>query len=285
MPVVTIDLPKVTVEVVTLNGVPMNRVTITTSGDLKEIRWDLLPISLAVQQLSGAGGTAGVPGSSDATALLQSAGNTLLTAIRDAQATEVTLAALNAKNPALIAGRVPVDGSGITQPVSGNVSVFTDALPIDLPLVTVAATAYTDRQVMAWDPAGVTVRGSVSVAFAWWLDHLTFLSRFAGTFRVIVFHAPPVGSTITVGTIPAIPNTDHGKIAAILEYGAGVAFDDTASFYLVQNGGSVTLPKLIRFPDASTKLYFLVQSIGANTTTGNQDFQLTGSLALATTRV
>ena len=135
MPVVTIDLPKVTVEVVTLNGVPMNRVTITTSGDLKEIRWDLLPVSLAVQQLSGAGGTAGVPGSSDATALLQSAGNTLLTAIRDAQATEATLAARLSE--ATYAARQPTIGQK-TAATSVPVVIASDQLAITTRSLTVA---------------------------------------------------------------------------------------------------------------------------------------------------
>lgn len=37
--------------------------------------------------------------------------------------TEATLSAVNAKLPALVSSRVPVDGSGVTQPVSGTVAV------------------------------------------------------------------------------------------------------------------------------------------------------------------
>lgn len=38
-------------------------------------------------------------------------------------ATEVTLASVDSKTPALVSGRVPVDGSGVTQPVSGTVGI------------------------------------------------------------------------------------------------------------------------------------------------------------------
>lgn len=49
-----------------------------------------------------------------ATSALQSTGNT-------------TLSSIDGKTPALISGRVPVDGSGVTQPVSGEVSIGTSA--------------------------------------------------------------------------------------------------------------------------------------------------------------
>lgn len=38
-------------------------------------------------------------------------------------ATEATLASVDSKTPALVSGRVPVDGSGVTQPVSGTVGI------------------------------------------------------------------------------------------------------------------------------------------------------------------
>lgn len=75
---------------------------------------------------SGGGGVAG-----DASAANQVIGNTKLTSIDNKVATETTLVAINTKTATLVSGRVPVDGSGVTQPISAA----------SLPLPTGAATS------------------------------------------------------------------------------------------------------------------------------------------------
>jgi hypothetical protein len=75
---------------------------------------------------SGGGGGAG-----DASAANQVITNTKLTSIDGKVATETTLSAINTKTATLVSGRVPVDGSGVTQPISAA----------SLPLPTGAATA------------------------------------------------------------------------------------------------------------------------------------------------
>jgi hypothetical protein len=66
-------------------------------------------------------------------------------------ATESTLSTINGKLPALVSGRIPVDGSGVTQPVSGSVGI-TGSVAVTGPL--------TDTQLRA---SAVPVSGTVSV--------------------------------------------------------------------------------------------------------------------------
>ena len=74
-------------------------------------------------------------------------------------ATETTLSAINTKTPALVSGRVPVDGSGVTQPISAA----------SLPLPSGAATEATLAAMSAKLPAALgqlAMAASVSVAIA-----------------------------------------------------------------------------------------------------------------------
>ena len=78
------------------------------------------------------------------------------------QAKETTLSSIDTKTPALVTGRVPVDGSGVTQPVSGTVTVsnmvsqgLTDAqiratpLPVSGTVSTGLSQPLTDTQLRA----------------------------------------------------------------------------------------------------------------------------------------
>ena len=65
---------------------------------------------------AGAGGGGG--GGGDASASNQVIGNNELISIDNKVATEITLSAINTKTANLVSGRVPVDGSGVTQPIS-----------------------------------------------------------------------------------------------------------------------------------------------------------------------
>jgi hypothetical protein len=84
--------------------------------------WDVGLLEWVVMtQPSGGGG--------DATAANQVIGN-------------ASLASIDGKTPALVGGRVPVDGSGVTQPVSGTFWQATQPISaVSLPLPTGAATA------------------------------------------------------------------------------------------------------------------------------------------------
>jgi hypothetical protein len=92
----------------------------------------------AIGGISGGGG-GGTPGGS--TAALQTVGNT-------------SLSSINTKTPALVDGKVPVDGSGVTQPVSGTVAVSN--LPVTQPIS--GSVAVNNL------PATQPVSGTVSVA-------------------------------------------------------------------------------------------------------------------------
>lgn len=97
---------------------------------------------------SGAGGLATAAKQDQQTALLTDIEN-------NTDGLETSLTSLDNKTPALVAGRVPVDGSGVTQPISA----------VSLPLPTGAATEGTlanlDSKVIAVDTTDVTITNSV----------------------------------------------------------------------------------------------------------------------------
>ena len=61
----------------------------------------------------------------DGISVAQETGNlaTIVSKLSSDPATQTTLSAINVKTPALASGRVPVDGSGVTQPISGSVGL------------------------------------------------------------------------------------------------------------------------------------------------------------------
>lgn len=80
-------------------------------------------------------------------------------------ATEATLAAINGKLPALVGGRVPVDGSGVTQPVSGSVTV-TQATGTNLHIVCDGGTCggaspFADNSAFTFGTSGISNIGFV----------------------------------------------------------------------------------------------------------------------------
>ncbi len=89
-----------------------------------------------------------------ATAAKQDTGNTSLGSIDTKLTSQATaakqdtgntsVASIDTKTPALVTGRVPVDGSGVTQPVSGTFWQATQPVSIaSIPLATGAATEVT----------------------------------------------------------------------------------------------------------------------------------------------
>lgn len=89
------------------------------SISVKNYYWDVLLLSWVVGTQPGGGG-----GGGDA-----SAANQVLQ-LAQATAAAVSLASVDTKTPALVTGRVPVDGSGVTQPVSGT--FFQATQPVSL---------------------------------------------------------------------------------------------------------------------------------------------------------
>ena len=77
-------------------------------------------------------------------------------------ATETTLAAVNTKTPALVSGRVPVDGSGVTQPVSFTWSGLTDGQLRATPVPVSFATAQPVTVASLPLPAGAATEATLS---------------------------------------------------------------------------------------------------------------------------
>lgn len=104
----------------TINGAGFTRVCLTAQG----VVTPTANVTLRSTDLSAGGSSSG--GTSDATAAKQDIGN-------------ASLASIDGKTPALVSGRQPVDGSGVTQPISAST----------LPLPTGASTAAKQDTVIA----------------------------------------------------------------------------------------------------------------------------------------
>jgi len=97
-----------------------------SSGDVLQVVYEVVsanPLTDAQLRASdvGVNVSATVLATGAATSSNQSIANTLLTNIDgDTTAIAASVANIDGKNPVLVSGRVPVDGSGVTQPVSGT---------------------------------------------------------------------------------------------------------------------------------------------------------------------
>jgi hypothetical protein len=104
-----------------------------------------------------------------------------------------SLSSIDAKAPALVSGRVPVDGSGVIQPVIGVVSV--DNFPAD--------TALTDAQLRA-SPVDVTIddiKAGLDLIFDALSQLPMALDAASGRLRVML---DPLGGAQTLGTITSV---------------------------------------------------------------------------------
>lgn len=119
------------------------------------------PVSIAsaVPVTDGGGsltvdGTVGVSGTVTVTGTVALSGTSAVSAaslpLPTGAATQATLASVDTKTPALVSGRVPVDGSGVTQPVSlAAVSIGTSAgKTLAMTTATITTTATTANQVI-----------------------------------------------------------------------------------------------------------------------------------------
>lgn len=212
------------------------------------------------------------------------------------------------KIPALVGGRLPVDGSGVTQPVSGTVTA--DVSAADLLTNTnfdsrtpqfagrLATHAYgviqsysngvsignnipttiephADGDVIFYGESPPIANSAITERF-WWLDHFRLAVRTNGSYRVIIFTREPTASTFTVGAALNIAYADHNKIAAVLEFGPGLVLDSTTA-WSAQTGGD-TLPRLIALGQDETTIYYCIQSVGSNQLFGTADISVVATM-------
>ena len=160
--------------------------------------------SLTVDGTVGVSGTVAV----SATALPLPSG--AATSANQATA-NTSLASLDGKAPSLVSGRVPVDGSGVTQPVSGTVAVSgtTAVSAASLPLPTGAATA-------AKQPA----LGTAGVAST---DVITVQGIASGT-------PQPISGSVSVTGTPSVTVSGTAAVSAVsLPLPTGAATETTLS--------------------------------------------------------
>lgn len=109
-------------------------------------------------------------------------------------ATETTLSSIDTKTPALVSGRVPVDGSAVTQPISAS----------SLPLPTGAASESTLSAISAKLPAALGQLGeaaSFSVALA--TEHEALLNDIKSNTAARVINSMSQSTTTTSATLTA----------------------------------------------------------------------------------
>jgi hypothetical protein len=132
-------------------------------------------------------------------------------------------ATLLARIPALVSGRVPVDGSGVTQPVSigATVAVSAAALPLPTGAATAGAQGAGNTSLASIDtklPAAVTP-GLLPV------DTLATL----GTARLVAMGAASANVALTAG---ARRVSIHATVAGFYAVGAGAQTATTSSHYI-----------------------------------------------------
>ena len=208
-----------------------------------------------------------------------------------AQATaNTTLSSLDGKTPALVAGRVPVDGSGVTQPVSGTVTanagtgtfaISASALPLPAgaataakqPALGTAGTPSADVISVQGVPGGIEQNTYVTNAFA--LD----ATLTGGAARTKI-----TDGTNNAAVVNAAPSTEYGLVVRQVPASAtapqGVELSDGSAFY--------TAAKTGQLPSALVGGRLDV-NIGAGTVTvtpsGTQNVTGTGSAGTAATGV
>jgi hypothetical protein len=130
-----------------------------------------------------------------------------------------SLASIDAKNPALVGGRIPVDGSGVTQPVSGTITAnigTTGGLGLDSTLNTLLKPA----SVLA----GLTTLGSITgpVALPTGAATAAAQTSMLTSLQSMDTKLPTVGQKTASSSQPVTMATDQPPIV-IKEYGYAVA--------------------------------------------------------------
>lgn len=161
------------------------------------------------------------------TSALQTTGNT-------------SLSSIDGKTPALVSGRVPVDGSGVTQPVSGSVTVtqatgtnlhvVVDSAPTTTVTGTVTANAGTGPWPVTDNGGSLTVDGTVSANLNAGTNYVGKVRQTDGTLDLSLLNSAPGSDTGQVSIpVRVISSLAGGAGGTSSSYGAAFPASGTAA--------------------------------------------------------
>lgn len=153
-----------------------------------------------------------------------------------------SLSSIDTKTPALVSGRIPVDGSGVTQPVSGTVAVsnFPATQPVSGTVAATQSGTWTVNDKQATPTAGTITQASITVGTS--AVRLTVSGSAPSSARQKLVAIPDPASTATF-YIGSSSVTNSGATRGIpLQPGQPFEMDfDAADYYIISSTAAQTV--------------------------------------------